>query len=66
MQTFNHLEHGWIFLQHKVSGVATIVQDHVRLPVVGRHTTIDAPPEILFRFATPGENGKSFEPDKEE
>ena len=60
MHTFNHLEHGWIFLKHKVSGVATIVQDHVRLPVVSRHTAIDAPPEILFRLAAPCENGKSF------
>ena len=51
--TFDELEHGRIFFEHEMGGVATVIQDHVGLPVVGGDTSVDAPPEIgLFSQKT--------------
>ena len=36
-----------------MGGVATVVQDHVGLPIVGRDASVDAPPEILLRLPPP-------------
>jgi hypothetical protein len=41
-----------------MSCISTIIQDHIGLPVFGCDASIDTPPEILFRLATPGENGE--------
>ena len=60
MNTFDEFEHGGIFFENQVSGVATVVQDHVRLPIFGRYTSIDTPPEILFGFASPSENRETY------
>ena len=54
--TFDELEHGRIFFEHEMGGVATVIQDHVGLPVVGGDTSVDAPPEILLRLAAPRED----------
>jgi hypothetical protein len=57
-RTFDHFKHGWIFLENQMSCISTIIQDHIGLPVFGCDASIDTPPEILFRLATPGENGE--------
>jgi hypothetical protein len=49
-----------------MSCISTVVQDHIGLPVLGRDASIDTPPEILFRFATPGENREPCVPTKTE
>lgn len=49
-----------------MSCISTVVQDHIGLPVLGRDASIDTPPEILFRFATPSENGEPCVPTKTE
>lgn len=40
-----------------MSGVSSVVQDHVGLPGLGGDALLDAPPEILLALATPGEHG---------
>ena len=42
-----------------MGGVTTIVQDHVRLPIVGRDAPVDAPPEILLRLSAPRKDGET-------
>lgn len=39
-----------------MGGITTIIQYHVRLPVLCIDTAIDAPPEILLRLAAPGKD----------
>jgi hypothetical protein len=48
-----------------MGGISTIVQNHIGLPVLGRDASIDTPPEILFRLATPGEDGEPCQQQKE-
>ncbi len=51
------LEDGVVLLGEEVGGVASVVQDHVGLPVVGGDAAVDAPPEVLLGLAPPREHG---------
>ena len=59
MDTFNELEHGRIFLEHEMSGITAVIEDHIGLPVFGRDTSVNAPPEILLGFAPPRKDGET-------
>jgi hypothetical protein len=57
--TLDKLKHGWVLFEHQMRCISTVIQNHVRLPVLRINTSIYAPPEIFFRFTSPGENGES-------
>lgn len=54
--TLDHLEHGRVLLEHKVSCISSIVQDHVWLPVLSIDAFVNAPPEVLLALSTPGKD----------
>ena len=45
-----------VLFDHPVSGVASVVENQVRLPLGGVDALVDAPPKVIFCFPLPSEN----------
>jgi hypothetical protein len=60
MFTFDHLEHGRIFLEHQMRSVPAVIKNHVRLPVLRVDALVNAPPEIFLALSSPGENCETY------
>ena len=54
--SFQKLEYCWVLLDHNMSGVSTIIKDHVWLPGFEGDGFINAPPKILLIFTPPSKD----------
>jgi hypothetical protein len=52
-----HLEDGVVLLDEQMGGIPAVIQDHVRLPVVGGNAPVNTPPKVLLGLTTPGKDG---------
>jgi hypothetical protein len=49
-----HFDDGWMLLDEQVSRIATVIKDHVGLPVLAAgDALVDAPPEKMSRIQGP-------------
>merc|ERR1719289_188841 len=54
--TLKKFEDCWIFFNHNMCSISSIIQNHVRLPRFRTDSFINTPPEILLSLPPPGKN----------